>query len=77
MNNSLRHAECSNVFFVIRKEGKRLFVELKDDGKGFDLSSKSAGYGLSNMQSRAKKINAELQIKSSEKGTTTNLSIML
>jgi len=77
MNNSLRHSRCKNVFFTIQKKGKHLFVEVKDDGKGFDLTADAAGYGLNNMKSRAKKINADLNITTSENGTHTILSILL
>ena len=44
---------------------------MSDDGRGFDDTQKSDGNGLQNMQMRAEKMNAKLEIESGkERGTT-------
>ena len=39
-----------------------LIVEVKDNGKGFDLKNLSSGIGINNIKERAKTINADLII---------------
>lgn len=41
-----------------------LIVEVKDDGKGFDVKNVSTGIGINNIKERAKTINADLLIES-------------
>jgi ligand-binding sensor domain-containing protein/signal transduction histidine kinase len=65
MTNALKHAHSSNVTLTFDENGHELRIELTDDGKGFYSSNgngKNDGNGLSNMKSRAKKINSELSI---------------
>jgi signal transduction histidine kinase len=50
--------------------GQKLELALKDNGRGFVLSSVSLGNGLNNMKKRAKNIGGHLIIESSpENGT--------
>jgi ligand-binding sensor domain-containing protein/signal transduction histidine kinase len=71
MNNSLKYAMCSSVELIVEVTESELSIILKDDGVGFNISDKSEGYGISNIQTRAKKINGELKIVSElGEGTT-------
>ena len=76
INNCLKYSTAKNAWFVVRKREKSFELIFSDDGKGYDVESKSNGYGLQNMQSRAKKINGELNIIS-KKGEGTTVSFFL
>lgn len=55
--NSLKHSGCTNLFAEINDKNDCLELELKDDGKGFDINTimqnNNTGIGLKNMQKRA------------------------
>jgi signal transduction histidine kinase len=65
LTNILKYAEAKNV--IIELSGKLL--KITDDGKGFDSDKIKKGYGLNNMETRAKEMHAVYSISSSEKGT--------
>ncbi len=37
INNSIKHASCSNISIVIRQNGGFMCVDYADDGRGFDF----------------------------------------
>ncbi|MEM9917587.1 MAG: two-component regulator propeller domain-containing protein [Bacteroidota bacterium] len=74
MNNCLRHAKCRQVRLQMHYNNKKLVLQIEDDGQGFDLEREKLGDGLHNMQSRARKVNGSLTIKSSEAGTLVQLN---
>ena len=77
VNNAARHSGCSQVeidFHV--RGGSEIFLQIADDGRGFDFSREFDGNGLSNMKNRAKKIGGRFEIKSeAERGTTIKVKI--
>lgn len=77
INNVLKHARANQVDINIRQDGHSFRMELKDDGRGFDLNAlvkpnfNGAGQGLVNLKSRVKSIGGIINIISSPgKGTT-------
>jgi len=67
ISNTLKHAVAQNIGITILFNEKHVLVEYKDDGKGFDIESISqthTGMGLSNISSRIKSIQGELEIQS-------------
>jgi signal transduction histidine kinase len=64
--NALKYAEAKSITIKIAPT----FLEIKDDGKGFDLEIVKRGYGLNNMNFRAHEIGASLKIQSNNKGTS-------
>ena len=80
MNNILKYSRCSNVklTFNFNKENNELEVILKDDGIGFNPAHCTKGYGLRNIYSRSKQIEAGIDISSADhEGTTIKLNIKL
>jgi len=80
LNNIIKHAEASNVFINLKKENNELSLQIKDDGKGFNISriEKSAGLGWKNIQSRISMMSGHLNIISQiEKGSEINIKIPL
>lgn len=61
-NNAFKYANCQNVSVTISKETTRV----SDDGNGFDYATVRKGYGLQNIEVRAKEMNAHLKIESNE-----------
>lgn len=63
INNSLKHAEASQLKLSIHEKGAFLCLDYEDNGKGFPeemlRTSKPGGMGLSNIISRAKSLNAK------------------
>lgn len=55
LTNVVRHAEASRVEIVLSRSGGDLVIEIRDDGKGFDLADmpKRRSFGLLGMRERA------------------------
>jgi signal transduction histidine kinase len=81
VNNIAKYAACKNVSVNISRQGNKTFVmEIKDDGKGFEVRVLTAeekslsGNGIRNMKKRAEELGGEMIIDSiPEKGTTLHL----
>lgn len=56
MNNTLKHAEASNINIDLLANKTHLTIQYKDDGKGFDgsVDQSKAGLGLKNIESRVR-----------------------
>ena len=65
LSNILKYAHAKNVYIEISKN----LLKIKDDGKGFNSETVKKGYGLNNMETRAKEMNASFNIHSSNQGT--------
>ena len=76
INNIIRHAHASKIEIEARKESDSLVITVRDNGRGFDKETVSAGAGLQNLENRAKMIGADLYIRS-ESGSGTVITIAL
>jgi PAS domain S-box-containing protein len=63
MTNILKHAGASQVEFFLVGTSDQLALSIIDDGKGFDLSEKTPGSGMSGMRSRIESLNGHLEIE--------------
>ncbi|HQL50858.1 MAG TPA: two-component regulator propeller domain-containing protein [Kiritimatiellia bacterium] len=74
LNNVLKHANAPQVTItIIMLSGGRLRVEVKDEGRGFDLAEAGeVGEGIRNMHERMKAVGGLLLIQSA-RGTGTHL----
>lgn len=79
-----KHAEANTVTVVVSENGRRLFLSVTDDGKGFDIArtrlkrDAERGLGLAIMEERARMLGGSLEIRSQErKGTQISLTIPL
>lgn len=83
LNNIIKHAEATSIEISIIYTESELKIEVKDDGKGFDLAPLNEnvsgfGLGIRNMHSRARLINADFNMNSEMgKGTTVSLVVPL
>lgn len=63
LNNIIKHSHASEAAIYLRSAADHVVLEVTDNGRGFDLDSDSAGFGLNNIYERAEAINAVLQIE--------------
>lgn len=80
LNNALKHAAATTIAVCIVADERRIALEIRDDGKGLDLSAVSGegGIGLSSMRERAEKLGGALTITSVPgQGTTVTVTVNL
>jgi len=73
-NNTVKYSGADIFEINVGLKKAKLFIEIKDNGKGFDKEIKSEGNGLRNMRHRAKEINYTIDIKT-EKGNGVAISL--
>ncbi len=65
LSNCARHAHATRAVVSIRMKETRIRVSIQDDGIGFSpAAGQSHGYGLTNMEARAKKLGGTLRVQS-------------
>jgi signal transduction histidine kinase len=80
LTNVTRHARASNVEITIGRDDADLWLEVRDDGIGFDSTATSTGktFGLLSMRERAIALGGTVHIVSSSGfGTTVSVRIPL
>jgi two-component system sensor histidine kinase DegS len=77
LSNCAKHAEPKHIRVRLAYQGDKVFLSVKDDGKGFDSRAAKVGhYGLLNMRERATKIGGEIVIDSTPgSGTQIDFSV--
>jgi len=76
MQNVVKHSEATLFQLNVSLSENKLYITMKDNGKGFDTHSVFSGNGLKNMQSRMTTIGGTLNTES-HNGVTTALAIDL
>lgn len=71
LTNIARYAEVSEADVTITIDKKRLLINISDKGKGFDITSSSAGLGLRGMKERANSLSGDVKIASAQGAGTT------
>jgi len=61
LNNAAKHSGASELFLRIRREKDNVFVEVEDNGRGFDPNGAGEGNGLFNMQQRLSEMGGSFQ----------------
>ncbi|GAB3942336.1 hypothetical protein GCM10028805_06810 [Spirosoma harenae] len=70
LNNAFKYSGAKTILVSLTCKKEQLTLEIKDDGRGFDLSTAKRGNGLRNMQKRAAQSDGTLFVQSApEKGT--------
>ncbi|MFS4491509.1 ATP-binding protein [Maribacter sp. 2308TA10-17] len=78
IQNSVKHAECENIYINFHADEAILTVHIEDNGRGFTPKKGKKGIGMRNIASRMKKLNGTWDIKSElGKGTKVTLTIPL
>lgn len=76
IQNCKKHAKASKVIITFAIHKNHVFLQIKDNGIGFDANINKKGIGLQNLQERIEELNGTLHIKS-EVGTGTLTSIQI
>ena len=67
INNSLKHAACTNVNLSLSRAGTTLVLDYSDNGRGFDSKAMmDCGMGLSNIASRINSLGGTFDIDSAK-----------
>jgi len=75
LNNAIRHAEANRIEIDVMEEDGEVRIRVRDDGKGFDPNSPSAGFGLTGMRERVALAGGQIDVMSSAAGTTVRASL--
>ncbi len=71
--NACKHSKAEHIVINFENESSGIKCSIADDGIGFEVNSKSEGFGLKNIQERAQDIGGFIKIQSSEgEGTAIN-----
>lgn len=74
--NAAKHAKAKKVEIALWSTEDRVLMEIHDDGRGFDMETKSQniGHGLANMLTRAQSVGGDVDISSTPGEGTTVLA---
>ncbi|MDD4026094.1 MAG: histidine kinase [Kiritimatiellae bacterium] len=80
--NAQKHAACGYIQVTVRREGERVDVEVRDDGRGFDdengRGARAGHFGLDVMRERAERLGGRLAIESRPGvGTILRVTVLL
>lgn len=82
VNNARKHAHARDIWITVREQDNTLCVEVRDNGRGFDLEATQANYikrgsfGLLNMRERAQLIGGTCEMWSAPgAGTRTTVCV--
>jgi two-component system sensor histidine kinase UhpB len=64
LNNIMKYAEATLIRIQVKTTGENVYIEVRDNGKGFDPSYTSTGIGLKNIRSRLQVYSGNLVIAS-------------
>ncbi|CAN5755295.1 hypothetical protein BH23ACT5_BH23ACT5_24360 [soil metagenome] len=75
VRNASRHADASHVSVTGTVDRSSVSIEIRDDGRGFDVSDIPEGhFGLLGMRERADRIGATIEVDSGPDGTAIRLT---
>jgi signal transduction histidine kinase/Flp pilus assembly protein TadD len=76
INNAIKHAQANTILLQLKTGQDLIRFEISDDGIGFDKDNVDFGNGLKNLEKRAEKLNAKLEVISQlNEGTSLKLDI--
>jgi signal transduction histidine kinase len=66
LTNAARHSNAENIWIALRREGDRIALDIRDDGRG--IGALRFGHGLSGMRERLEALNGQLRVERSPAG---------
>jgi len=70
VNNAVRHSACTEAAVGLTLGADTLVLQVRDNGRGLDLSQTGHGNGLSGMRARAESLGGQLEMASVGNGGT-------
>ena len=82
VTNAIKHAGASGISIKLHMEPGKLYLRIKDDGRGFNqegvFASLGGHFGLIGMRERAERLGGELRLRSQPgEGTEVEVSVPL
>jgi signal transduction histidine kinase len=74
LNNTIRHSGASGLDINIEGTGEHIYLQIRDDGKGFDAKKVKKGNGLYNMKKRCDELGGRFFLES-KAGQGTRIEI--
>ena len=76
LTNVVKHADAEHVEVEVSDQGDVVRISVHDDGRGFDTTARSEGFGLLGMRERVQMAGGELSVESNGgRGTTVTASM--
>lgn len=66
LTNAARHSNAENIWIVLRRDGDRIVLDIRDDGRG--IGALRVGHGLSGMRERLEAIDGQLRVERNSAG---------
>jgi ligand-binding sensor domain-containing protein/two-component sensor histidine kinase len=77
INNIVRHSRCNKAEIELETDHRWLVLQVRDDGRGFDVTGTPEGNGLASMRQRATRLRGSLELSSNGKGASVTLRVPL
>jgi signal transduction histidine kinase len=75
VNNIAKHSQATEALVQINLRDEELVLEVEDNGIGFDIERERRGLGLNTIYSRVDYLSAEIELESSDLGTSYTVRI--
>ena len=76
LTNATKHGEAHHATVIVEEDETTVHITIQDDGRGFDTTDKTSGFGLLGMRERAGLLDGTLEIQSTPgQGTTVNAAL--
>lgn len=76
LTNALRHGKARRVRVVLQYDGGEVHLGIEDDGRGFDPSAATAGYGMRSIRESLRQLRGRMEVDSSP-GSGTRITFTL
>jgi signal transduction histidine kinase len=77
LTNVAKHARADHARVLVGTGAGRLYVEVGDDGEGFDPAAATSGFGLAGMRERVELSGGQLDVTAGPQGTTVRAVLPL
>ena len=71
VTNALKHAKPKLIVICLKRSGKNLVLQIKDNGNGFGMTKSGGGLGIHIMKYRASSMGGKLAVEVEKGGGTT------
>ena len=78
LTNIIKYANAEAAKITISEDEKNIYIEIKDNGKGFDVAetlANNAAFGLHNIIERSRAVGGEAKIRADKNGTVIKVEI--
>jgi two-component sensor histidine kinase len=75
INNVVRHSGSSEANVSLNGDASSLVLEIRDNGRGFDVAQSGRGHGLASLRQRAASLGGNIEWTSGRGGTTVKMRV--